>query len=97
MINGCDVSAAAVIFFKNYSVTTSIPFSAKYFAAPAWKGTVIPLVAFSRLNSAPFAFSAVIASILLKIAAVRLYTSSSVALALTIRVALTVTVVTSAS
>jgi len=57
---------------RYYSAFTSIPFSAKYFAAPAWKGTVMPLVAFSRLSSAPFAFSAVVESMLSKIAAVSL-------------------------
>ena len=70
-----------------------MPFSLKYLAAPAWKGTVKPSVAFSRLSSAPLACSLEMSAILSKIAFVMLYTSSSVALASTIKVALTVTVV----
>ena len=66
------LAAARFPGFNGYSVSTVTPFSAKYLAAPAWKGAVIPLVAFSTDSSAPLPFSAAMASVLSKIALVRL-------------------------
>ena len=55
---------------KPYSVVTVTPFSWKYLAAPAWKGAVIPEVAFSMDSSAPLPFSAAMAAVFSKIALV---------------------------
>ena len=56
----------------DYLVSTVTPFSAKYLAAPAWKGAVIPEVAFSMDSSAPLPFSAAMAAVFSKMALVRL-------------------------
>ena len=69
-----------------------MPFSLKNFAAPSWKGTAMPSVAKVRSSSAPFAWSAVMASLLSKMDFTMLYAHSSVRFAEQMRVAFTVTV-----
>ena len=47
-------------------VSTVMPFSAKYLAAPGWKGMAMPSVAKARSSSAPLAWAAVISSLFSK-------------------------------
>ena len=47
-------------------VSTVMPFSAKYLAAPGWKGMAMPSVAKVRSSSAPLAWAAVISSLFSK-------------------------------
>ena len=56
----------------SYCASTVMPCSAKYLAAPLWKGAVMPEVALSRLSSAPLPFSLAMSAALSKMALVRL-------------------------